>query len=141
MVITIWKYSNTLQVVSTTITKGVGKVTSRKGRDSITVKCTKGIITYWHHMGRVDCGYYHRLILEGFSNVSHFKKWYNKSYFGLSCFSFLQRILAFNLSVNIPEIPRRGSHPKLIDMKKWKFYSIAPKEMITYVDNEENQNF
>ena len=37
MGITIWKDSNALQVVSTIMNKGVGQVTRRKGRDSITV--------------------------------------------------------------------------------------------------------
>ena len=41
MVLKIWKYSKTLQVVSTTMTKGVGQVTRRKGRYSIKVKPPK----------------------------------------------------------------------------------------------------
>ena len=38
MVIMIQKYINIFQVVNTTMTKGVWKVTRRKGRESIEVK-------------------------------------------------------------------------------------------------------
>ena len=40
------KYSKTLQVVSTTMNKGVGKVTMSNGRDLITVKWPNDITTY-----------------------------------------------------------------------------------------------
>ena len=72
MVLKIWKYSKTLQVVSTTMTKCVGQVTRRKVRESIIVKRPKDMIAYQQHMGGVDCGYQHRLMWEVFVNVSHF---------------------------------------------------------------------
>ena len=56
MVIKIWKDSKTLQVVSTTMTKVVGRVTIRKGRDSTTVNFPKDIIKYQQHIGGVDIG-------------------------------------------------------------------------------------
>ena len=78
MVITIWKDSKILKFVSTKNTKGVGQVTSRKGRDSITVKPPKDIITYHKHMNRVDRGYQQRLMRKGFESIDHFKNCYNK---------------------------------------------------------------
>ena len=41
MFIKIWKKVKTLKVVSTTINRGFGEVTRRKGRDSIAVKWTR----------------------------------------------------------------------------------------------------
>ena len=76
MVITIWKDINTLQVVSITMTKLVGRVARRKGGYSITVKCPKVVIKYQQHMGVVACGDQHILTGSGFANVAHFKKWY-----------------------------------------------------------------
>ena len=78
MVITIWKESKTLQVVSTTMTNGVGQIDSRNGRDSISVKPPKDIITYQKHMGVVYCGDQYMLIGAGSVNISHFKKYYKK---------------------------------------------------------------
>ena len=54
--------------------KGVGKATSMKGRDSITVKSPKVIITYQQHMGGFYRGDQHRVMRVGFTNVAHFKK-------------------------------------------------------------------
>ena len=54
MVITRWKDSNILQVVGTTITEVVAKVTRRKGRYFITVKLLKEIITYNQLMGGLN---------------------------------------------------------------------------------------
>ena len=72
MVITRCKYSNALQVFSTTITKGVGEVIMSKCRYSITVKHPNDIITYWQHMSGVGHGYQYRLKGSGLSNLSHF---------------------------------------------------------------------
>ena len=62
MVITRWQDSNTLQVVNATVTKGVGKFTRRKVRDSITVKYPKDNIMHQKHMGNVDSGNQNRLM-------------------------------------------------------------------------------
>ena len=72
MVITRWKDSNKLQVFSTTMTKGVGGVTRRKGGDPTTLKFPKCIITYQKYMDVVESGDQHRLMGAGFTNVSHF---------------------------------------------------------------------
>ena len=141
MVITIRKDSKTLQVVSTTMTKYVGKFTRRKGRDSITVKYPKEIITHQKHMGGVGCGYINGLMGAGLSNLEHFKTWYKKDCLELTDFSLLQGFTEWNLAVNIPERQRRGGQPKFRELKNWKFYSIASEEMLKYVDNEEDQNF
>ena len=69
MDITRWKDSKTLQVFSNTMAKGVGKVTRRNGRESITVKRPKEITTYQQYMGGFDCGDRHRLMGKGFDNV------------------------------------------------------------------------
>ena len=53
MVTKIRKDSKTLQVFTNTMAKGVGKVTGREGRDSITVKPPNEIIIYQQHMGGV----------------------------------------------------------------------------------------
>ena len=103
MVITIRKDSKTLQVVSTTMTKYVGQVTRRKGRDSIIVKYPKEIITHQKHMGGVGCGYINGLMGAGLSNLEHFKTWYKKDGLELADFSLLQGFTAWNLAVNIPE--------------------------------------
>ena len=73
MIITRRKDSQTLQGVSTTMAKCVGKVTVRKGRESIIVKYPKVIITYQQIMGGVDRGYQHRLMGAGFE-MHHFWK-------------------------------------------------------------------
>ena len=90
MVIKIWKDSNTLQVFSTKMNRGFGKVTRRNGRDSITVKYPKGVITYQKHMGGVDHQDHHRLMGTGLENSAHFKNRYKKSYLGITGFIFLQ---------------------------------------------------
>ena len=78
VVITIWKDSKNLHVVSTKMTKCVGRDTREKGGDSITVKCPNYIITYQKQMGGFDHGYQHRLVGAGLSNLLHFKIWYKK---------------------------------------------------------------
>ena len=75
MVITIWKDSKTLPVVITKMTKGVDKVTKRKGSKPITVKYRKKLLNTIN--GNAD-------------------------------FIFLQGFTEWNLSVNIPDRPRRG---------------------------------
>ena len=72
MVIKIWKDSKTLKVFSTTMTKGVGKVTRSNGKESITVKSPNEIITYQQHMGGADRRDQHRLMRAGFANEAHF---------------------------------------------------------------------
>ena len=69
---------NTLQGVSTTMAKGVGKVTSRKVMGSIIVKYPKDIIVYQKHMDGVDCGDQPILMGEVFVNISHLKICYKK---------------------------------------------------------------
>ena len=73
MVITRWKDSKTSYIFSTTTTKGIGQVIRMKGKDSITLKPPKEIITYHQHMGGVDNGEQNSFIGAGFSNVSHCK--------------------------------------------------------------------
>ena len=41
--------------------------------------------------------------------------------------------------MEIPERPIRGGHRKVRELRKWEFYSVASEEMVTYVDNKENQ--
>ena len=83
MFITILKNNKTLQVFSTTMTKNVGQVTRKKIRKSIMVKYPKDNIAYQQHMGRVDCGDQYRLMGEVFVNVSHFKCFSKKYFWGL----------------------------------------------------------
>ena len=73
MVTKICKDIKNLQVVSTIMTNGVGQVTRRKDRESITVKYPKEIISYQQHIGGGDCGYQHRVMGTGLANVAHFK--------------------------------------------------------------------
>ena len=94
MVITIWKDSKTIKVDSITTTKGVGQVTNSKGRNSITVKLAKYIITYQKNMVGFDRRDQQRLMGEGFANVSHFKNWYKKVFFGIAGFNFLYGFMA-----------------------------------------------
>ena len=69
MVITIWKYIQTLQVVINIITKFVGKVTRMNGKDSITFKKPKLIIKHQKHISVVYSGDQHRVMGVGFSNI------------------------------------------------------------------------
>ena len=78
MVITRWKDSKTSHIFSTTTTKGIGQVIRMKGKDSITLKPPKEIITYHQHIGRFDRVYQNRLMGAGFKNIAHLKKWQNK---------------------------------------------------------------
>ena len=87
-------------------------------------------------MGGVDCGEQHRLTGEGIENVAHFKNWYNKVFLVITDFSFFQGFTPWNLAVNSAEIPKQYGQPKFRELKKWAFYSISSKEMMTYVDNE-----
>ena len=90
-------------------------------------------------MGGVDCGDHNMWMVPVFANVSHFLKWYKKAFLGLTDVSLLQVIVAWNLEMNIPDIPRRGRHPKFRELKRWLFYSISSKEMMIYVDNKEKK--
>ena len=69
-------------------------------------------------MGRVDRGYQHRFMGEGFANIAHFKKWYKKEFLELAGFSFLQGFTAWRLAVNRPDRPRQDRQKKLRDLKK-----------------------
>ena len=69
MDITRWKDSKTLQVFSNTMAKGVGKVTRRNGKDSITFKKPKLIIKHQKHISVVYSGDQHRVMGVGFSNI------------------------------------------------------------------------
>ena len=138
MVITRWKDSKVLQVVSTIMKKGIGKVERRVGKDKVSVDCPNDIIEYQKHMGGVDRGDQHRVMGAGFANVAHFKKWYKKAFLGICDFSFLQAFTAWNLGVkatNSNDSSRRGRHLRRREMKKWEFYAVAAEEMMTYTDD------
>ena len=62
MVITRWKDSRVLQIVSTIMKKGIGTVQRRVGKDKIDVRCPNDIIEYQKHMGGVDRGDQHRVV-------------------------------------------------------------------------------
>ena len=135
MVITRWKDSRALQVVSTIMAKGIGDVQRRVGRDKVTVRCPNDIIQYQKHMGGVDRGDQHRVVGAGFANVAHFKKWYKKAFLGICDFSLLQAFTAWNLGVNSQDRSRRGGvGTSRRELKKWEFYSVAAEEMMTYTD-------
>ena len=94
MVITRWKDSKILKIVSTVMKSGVGEVQRRSGRDIITVKCPNDVIEYQNNMDGVDRGDQHRMMGAGFANVAHFKKWYKKAFMGIADFSLLQAFTA-----------------------------------------------
>ena len=54
MVITRWKDSKILQIVSTVMKSGVGEVHRRSGRDIITFKCPYDVIENQNNMDGVD---------------------------------------------------------------------------------------
>ena len=137
MVITRWKDSRTLQVVSTVIKNGVGVVKRRTGASVLDEKCPNDIIMHQQNMGGVDHGDQHRVIGAGFANVSHVKKLYKKVYLGIADFSFLQAFTAWNLAIDSAERTRRGRNSKHRKLKKWEFYSAAAEEMLTYADSLE----
>ena len=140
MVISRWKDSKVLQVVSTIMKKGIGKVERRVGSEKIEVSCPNDIIEYQKYMGGVDRGDQHRVVGAGFANVAHFKKWYKKAFLGICDFSLLQSFTVWNMGVksnNNNNMSRRGSNPRRREMKKWEFYAIAAEEMMTYTDETE----
>ena len=59
MVITRWKDSRTLNVVSTVMKKGIGEVKRRTGPNIITVTCPNDIKMYQQNMDGVDRGDQH----------------------------------------------------------------------------------
>ena len=138
MVITRWKDSRTLQVVSTVMKKGIGEVTRRTGPNLITVTCPNDIIMYQQNMDGVDRGDQHRVMGAGFANVAHFKKWYKKAFLGVCDFSFLQAFTAWNLATNSEDRNRRGGVVNHRELKKWEFYSVAAEEMMTYAEYEDD---
>ena len=88
-------------------------------------------------MGAVDKGNQHRALGAAFCNVTHFKKWYKKAYFGVADFSMLQSFSRWNLSVN--ELAALW-HSGVVQRKrliKWEFYSVACEEMMTFVSPDE----
>ena len=101
MVITRWKDSKVLQVISTTMKKGIGMVQRRVGRDKIDVRCPNDIIQYQKYMGGVDRGDQHRVMGAGFANVAHFKKWYKKAFLGICDFSLLQAFTVWNIGTKL----------------------------------------
>ena len=139
MVITRWKDSRVLQVVSTIMKKGVGTVQRRVGREKTDVRCPNDIIEYQKHMGGVDRGDQHRVVGAGFANVAHFKKWYKKAFLGICDFSLLQAFTVWNIGANEvrTKTNERGSKiKKRRVLKKWEFYAIVAEEMMTYVEED-----
>ena len=60
-------------------------------------------------MGGVDRGDQHRMVGADFANVSHYKKWFKKAFFGIADFCLLQAFTAWNLSVDQMIQNRRGN--------------------------------
>ena len=125
MVITRWRDSKDLQTVSTVMKSGASNVQRRIGSNIIEVDCPNDIILYQQNMGGVDRGDQHRTVGAGFANVSHFKKWYKKTFLAIADFSLLQAFTAWNLSVDqIAENRRGNSEVKRKRLIKWEFYSV-----------------
>ena len=55
---------------------------------------------YQKNIGGVDHGDQNRLMMEGFENVNHFKKLYNKAYIKLFDFNMMNSYTAWNLATN-----------------------------------------
>ena len=108
MIITRWKESRTLKVVSTVMKRGIGKVTKRTGPNLITVTYPNDIIMYQKNADGVDRGDQHRVMGADFANVAHFKKWSKKAILGVFDFSFLQAFISWNLAINSEDRNRRG---------------------------------
>ena len=138
MVMTRWKDSKILQIISTVMQPGIGEVRRRQGATVLRVKCPNDVIMYQNNMGGVDRGDQHRVVGAGFANVAHFKKWYKKVFLGIADFSLLQTFTAWNLSAVAPEREVRGGVPKRNKMIKWEFYSVVAEEMMTYCSSEDD---
>ena len=113
MVMTRWKDSKILQIISTVMEPGIGEVSRRQGATVHTVKCPNDVILYQKGMGGVDRGDQHRVVGAGFANVAHFKKWYKKAILAIADFSLLQAFTAWNFSAVTLEQELRGGVPKL----------------------------
>ena len=87
MVITGWKDSKILQTISTVMKKGLTLITRRTGTKQINVVVPNDIEKFQNYMGDVDRGDQHRVMGAGFSDVTHFKKWYKKAYLGIALLS------------------------------------------------------
>jgi len=93
---------------NTTVTiKGLASITRRSGPKQIKVAVPGDIEKPQNYMGGVDRGGQHRVMVAGYSNVAHFKKWYKKAYLGITNFSMLNNLSAWILSVGYTGV-RRG---------------------------------
>ena len=58
----------------------------------------------------------------GFTNITHFKKWYKKVSLSVANFNFLNAFTAWNLSVDeFQKSYKRGRKCKRVKLVKWKF--------------------
>jgi len=141
MVTARWRYSKDLQTVSTVMKKGSSNIKRRIGSNIIEVDCPNDIILYQKNMGGVDRGDQHRTVGAGFANVSHFKKWYKKTFLAIADFSLLNAFTAWNLSVDqITDIRRGNSEVKRKKLIKWEFYSVLAEELMAYVDINDDRD-
>ena len=135
MVISRWKDSKVLQTVSTVMQKGEQIVKRQVGANLVDVRCPNDIVLYQQNMGGVDRGDQHRMVGAGFANVSHYKKWFKKAFFGIADFCLLQAFTTWNLSVDQMIQNRRGNADvKRRKVIKWEFYSVLAEELMTYID-------
>eukprot|EP00957_Ditylum_brightwellii_P180921 13783791-Ditylum_brightwellii.AAC.1 len=88
-------------------------------------------------MGAVDKGNQHRALGAAFCNITHFKKWYKKGYFGIADFSMLKSFSACNLSVDELAALWCGGVVQSKRLIKWEIYSIACEEVMTFVSPDE----
>eukprot|EP00957_Ditylum_brightwellii_P155800 11861020-Ditylum_brightwellii.AAC.1 len=102
-----------------------------------TVECPNDIHDYQDGMGAVGKGDQRRALGAAFCNVAYFKKWYKKAYFGVADCSMFQSFSTWNLSANELAALWRGGVVHRKRLIKWEFYSVACKEMMTFVSLDE----
>eukprot|EP00957_Ditylum_brightwellii_P204320 15338662-Ditylum_brightwellii.AAC.1 len=89
-------------------------------------------------MDAVNKGDKHCFVGAGFSNITHFKKWYKKPTLGVNDFGMLNSSAAWNLLVDDLMAASQCGYVTCFKLIKWEFYSIASEEMMEYADMEDN---
>ena len=136
MVATRLKGSKELYAISTTMKAGVEIISRRVGANVVNVKCPSDIVQYQHNMGGVGRGDQHRVVGEGFANVSHFKRC-KKTFIGIADFCLLNAFSACNLSVDAQQAHNRGGEMRRNKLLKWQFCDAAAEEFMAHVDEDE----
>ena len=91
------------------------------------VRCPEAVITYQQTMFGVDKGDQIRAHGGGFSNKSHFKKWYKKTYLAILDCMMMNALIAWNMAAT-------GNSNKT-PLVRHQFMTYIAEEFMDYVDD------